>query len=114
MLLRHPDEFGRAFAFDSPLNWPDPYTFIDTLGTAANYDNYRLTKLLPQDAGLLRGKPPRLIMLGYNYSFAREENAQIHQLMDRLGIPHVYLPGVLRDHRWDSGWMKLAVDQLFA
>ena len=114
MLLRHPDFFGRAFAFDSPLNWTNPYTFIDTLGTASNYDNYRLTNLLPQQAELLRGQSARLLMLGYNYAFAREHHAQIHTLMDRLSIPHVYLPGVSRAHRWDSGWVKLAVDLLLS
>ncbi|MBC7816076.1 MAG: hypothetical protein IAG10_04170 [Planctomycetaceae bacterium] len=114
MLLRHPDFFGRAFAFDSPLNWTNPYTFIDTLGTASNYDNYRLTNLLPQQAELLRGQSARLFMLGYNYSFAREHHAQIHKLMDLLSIPHVYLPGVYRAHRWDSGWVQMAVDLLMS
>lgn len=114
MLLRHPDFFGRAFAFDSPLNWTDPYTFIDTLGTTANYDNYRLTKLLPQQAELLRGQTARLFLLGYSYSFARDQHAQIHELMKSLGIPHVYLPGVFRAHRWDRGWIKQGVDLLFS
>ena len=114
MLLRHPEDFGRAFAFDSPLDWPNRHGFIDLLGSASNFENYRLTNLLPQRAELLRGQPARLIMLGYNYGFAREHHAQIHNLMDRLGIPHVYLPGVNRPHRWDSGWVEMAVDLLLS
>jgi len=114
MLLRHPSEFGRAFAFDSPLALSTPYFFgyNEILGSAANFDNYRVTTLLSLRAAELRAQPPRLFMLGY--STLRTHLQTVDGQMNQLGIPHVYDPGSYRQHRWDSGWIAQAVALLFS
>jgi enterochelin esterase-like enzyme len=116
MLLRHPDEFGRAFAFDSPLNLSSPNfdQYNQILGTTQNYENYRVTTLLQQRADLLKLSPPRLFMTGYYFSFTFDMESQIHRLLEGLQIPHYYDPGYYRPHNWNSGWVAQAVDQLLA
>lgn len=115
MLLRHPDEFGRAWAFDSPLNISNPKTFPDfanVLGSSQNYDNYRLTTLLSRQAENLRSQPPRLFMMGYNLCASHLQ--AIDSLMNQLQIPHIYLPGIRRQHVWQSGWVPEAVKYLLS
>ncbi len=115
MLLRHPDEFGRAWAFDSPLNISNPRTFPDfatVLGSSQNYENYRLSNLLSQQAENLRNRPPRLFMMGYNLCASHLQ--AVDSLMNQLQIPHVYLPGIRRQHVWQSGWVPEAVKYLLS
>ena len=65
LLLRHPDVFGRAAAWDAPLmmDAPGKYGSGDIFGTKENFEEYQITKLLEQRAADLKsGK--RLVLLG--------------------------------------------------
>jgi len=111
LLLRHPEQFGKAAAWDAPLMMAEPNRFGmgDIFGTQANFEKYQLTKLLAQRADQFRtGK--RLISLGYG-SF-REHHEQSHALMDKLKIDHVYRDGPPRKHDWHSGWVSEAAGLL--
>jgi S-formylglutathione hydrolase FrmB len=111
LLLRHPDVFGRAAAWDAPLVMDKPGKFGsgDVFGTAENFEQYRVTKLLSDNAGAIRtGK--RLILAGYG-NF-REDHRQAHALMEKLKIPHEYLDGPERKHDWHSGWVREAAELL--
>ena len=113
LMLRHPDVFGRAAAWDAPLVWAGPgkYGSGDIFGTAENFAGYRVTTLLEGSAaGLRRGK--RLILLGYG-NF-RTEHQQAHALLERLKVPHEYRDGPARTHDWHSGWVKEAAELLLA
>ncbi|MFO0795841.1 MAG: alpha/beta hydrolase-fold protein [Gemmataceae bacterium] len=113
LLLRHPDRFGRAAAWDAPLmmDRPGRYGSGDVFGTADNFEGYRVGKLLADKAdGLRKGK--RLILLGYG-NF-RAEHEQAHALLDRLGVSHEYRDGPARRHDWHSGWVREAVELLLA
>jgi hypothetical protein len=114
MLLRHPDEFGRAFAFDSPLSLDTPYFFgyNEILGSTANFENYRASNNLPLRAAELRTQPARLFMLGFGT--LQYELDEADREMNQLGIPHVYDRGTRRDHVWHSGWINRAVAMLFS
>ena len=116
MLLRHPDEFGRAFAFDSPLGLSNPYfdEFNTIVGTQANFENYHVMSLIQERAPLLSTQGPRLFMMGYYYDFTRRDMDDADRLMTSLGIPHGYTPGPKRAHRWDSGWVSQAVATLLS
>src|SRR5262245_35211441 len=48
LLLRHPDIFGKAAAWDAPLlmDQPGPYDSGDIFGTQENFEGYRITRLL--------------------------------------------------------------------
>jgi len=111
LLLRHPDLFGRAAAWDAPLmmDGPGKYGSASIFGTPEKFANYRITDLL-QTKGKLLGPERRLILTGYG-SF-RQEHEQVHTLMDELKIPHVYRDGPQRKHDWHSGWVPEAVELL--
>jgi pimeloyl-ACP methyl ester carboxylesterase len=111
--VRHPDLFGRAAAWDTPLmlDAPGKYGSGPIFGTPENFAQYHL-------AQMLRGRPaellssPRLIHLGYGNFHA--EHQQMESLLDELQIPHEYQDGPQREHHWNSGWLPEAVRRLTA
>ena len=111
LLLRHPDQFGKAAAWDAPLmmDKPGKYGSGDIFGTADNFEGYRVSKLLEDQAGKLQ-KDRRLVLLGYG-NF-RAEHQQAHALMDKLTVAHEYRDGPARKHDWHSGWVEEAVELL--
>ncbi len=111
LLLRRPDMFQKAVAWDAPLmmDKPGPYGSGDIFGTADNFERYRVGKLLEDHAEKLR-QEKRLLLLGYGYFRAEHEKA--HELMDKLKITHEYRDGPARKHDWHSGWVKEAVQSL--
>jgi S-formylglutathione hydrolase FrmB len=113
LLLRHPDVFGKAAAWDAPLlmDKPGPYGSDAIFGTRANFERYQVTRLLARRAKELR-KAKRLILLGYG-NF-RDQHQQAHALMDRLKVAHEYRDGPARKHEWGSGWVGEAVALLLA
>ena len=112
MLLRNPDVFGRAVAWDAPLmmDRPGKYGSGDIFGTASNFDGYRVSKLLEANVDKLH-KEKRLLLLGYGTFRAEHEAA--HVLMDELKIAHEYRDGPERKHDWHSGWVRDAAELLF-
>lgn len=119
MLLRNPETFGRAIAWDSPLAMTNPssgFGFSGIVGTTKNFtDNYQISNLLATRGAALKGQPPRIFLLGYATTYGTFRDHQvIDARMTALGIPHVYDPGVLRSHVWNSGWMPDAARMLFS
>ncbi len=111
LLLRHPDEFHRAAAWDAPLlmDKPGQYGSGEIFGTVENFANYHVSKLLESKAEHLQ-KEKRLILTGYG-GF-REQHVKAHELMDKLKIAHEYRDGPTRKHDWHSGWVSEAVELL--
>jgi LmbE family N-acetylglucosaminyl deacetylase len=111
LLLRHPDRFGKAAAWDAPLMLERPcrYGSGDVFGTPENFERYRITSLLERRAADLRGRR-RLILLGYG-NF-RGDHEAAHDILVDLKIPHAYEDGQEREHRWESGWVPEAAGQL--
>lgn len=104
LLLRHPDRFAAALAWDAPLtmDWPSKYGSEPIFGSADNFALYRIIPLLrnyrdnfPSDR--------RLILTGFG-GF-RADHQEIHNLLDELHIPHTYRDGPERKHDWHSGWV---------
>lgn len=115
MFLRHPDEFGRALAWDQGMVTMDlnnPYGPLPIAGSAQNFENYRVTTLLRQQASLLQGQPPRLFLMGVTADSTRLEQQALDQLMTDLGIRHVYTSRQYSAHLWNAGWMPQAIDLL--
>ncbi|QDV35665.1 ribosomal protein L7/L12 [Tautonia plasticadhaerens] len=108
LLLRHPEVFGRAAAWDAPLMMAEPgrHGSGPIFGSFENFEGYRVSRLLEERAGQL-GDDERLILLGYG-NF-REDHREVHALMERLGIAHAYRDGPGRKHDWHSGWVPEAV-----
>jgi hypothetical protein len=111
LLLRHPQTFGRAAAWDAPLMMAEigMYGTSDIFGTQENFERYRPADLLRENAKLLRGEK-RLILTGYG-DF-REHHRRAHDLLESLVIPHEYQDGPQRKHDWHSGWMPEAAELL--
>lgn len=112
LLLRNPDTFARAAAWDAPLSLdkPDHWDMASIYSTQENYDKYAPFKLLREKADIFREGPPRFILLGHG--LFPEETKKTHELMTELGIPHVYDNSMKREHNWTSGWFPDALEKL--
>lgn len=112
LLLRHPDVFGKAAAWDAPLmkDKPDQFGMEGIFGTQENFEKYQIIQLLKRHAAELRDGN-RIILSGYDYF--RKQHQQTHEVMGALRIPHEYRDGPERKHDWHSGWVEEAVGLLF-
>ena len=113
LLLRHPEVFGRAAAWDAPLtkDRPDQFGMGPIFGTQANFMKYHVRSLLRKQAEKLRGSK-RLALLGYGVF--RNHHRSIHGQLGELEIPHEYRDGPKRRHHWSGGWVSEAVEFLAA
>lgn len=112
LLLRHPDVFGKAAAWDAPLAMDRGHYGMETIsGTPENFERYRIFNLLKQAAPGL-GAEKRLALLGYD-NF-REQTQRTEELLLSLKIPHTYRDGPQRKHHWNTGWVAAAVECLLA
>jgi S-formylglutathione hydrolase FrmB len=111
LLLRHPNVFGRAAAWDAPLamDQAGPFGSGEIFGTQENFEQYKIVDRLRAGAGDLRSGT-RLILSGYG-NF-RADHQQIHALLEELKIPHEYRDGPPRKHDWHGGWVSEAVELL--
>jgi S-formylglutathione hydrolase FrmB len=111
LLLRHPDLFARAAAWDAPLMMAQSgkYGSSPIFGTQENFEKYRLTDLLRANSQLLHASN-RLVLAGYG-NF-RSEHQQMHAFLTELKIAHDYRDGPQRKHDWHSGWVPEAVQLL--
>ncbi|MGF2949186.1 alpha/beta hydrolase-fold protein [Microbacterium alcoholitolerans] len=119
ILLRHPEQFAAAAAFDSPVmktrpdQWEMPYFWPNP----EHFEEFAIPGLL-RARGAELGGSPRIALLGYgNFGknapeWSHDHLSEAHGLLDELGIPHVYDNDRYRAHRWDSGWLPEAVDIL--
>ncbi len=115
LLLRNPDTFHRASAWDTGIRVDTgPITeeerqqrIAQIFGSVSNFEQYRISTLLKK-YGKDLGEEARIFY--YNVEGKRGPGgADIHLLMVRLGVPHRYLYEPKRIHRWDTGWIPEAV-----
>ena len=111
LLVRHPDVFSRAAAWDAPLEMPrfDQYGAGQVFGTQDCFENYRVLPALRKSSDF-SGPDPRLILLGYDNFRSHHESA--HQKLQEWKISHFYRDGPQRKHVWNSGWVEEAVERL--
>ncbi|HND51042.1 MAG TPA: methyltransferase domain-containing protein [Pirellulaceae bacterium] len=111
LLMRHPQVFGRAAAWDAPLmkERPDQFGMGEIFGTQENFAKYQLTTLAREAAAKL-GSSQRIVLTAYD-NF-RDHHVQFHKLLDEHKVPHVYRDGPRRKHVWESGWVPEAVELL--
>jgi enterochelin esterase-like enzyme len=106
LLLRNPDIFGKAAAWDSPMMMERGlYGMAAIAGTQENFERHRIPTLL-REHGKSLGSEPRLLLMGYD-NF-RTPTQQAHALLDELKIPHAYRDGPQRKHHWNTGWVEEA------
>jgi len=108
LLLRQPGIFGKAAAWDAPLDMrrPNRFGMEGIFATQENFERYQISALLETQADKIRDQR-RLIHLGYD-NF-RDHHLAIERRMNELRVPHVFRDGPKRPHSWNSGWMPDAV-----
>lgn len=110
LLLRNPEVFGKAAAWDSPMMMERGlYGMAAIAGTQENFERHRIPTLL-RERGKQLGPTPRLLLMGYD-NF-RAPTQQAHALLDELKIPHAYRDGPQRKHHWNTGWVEEAATWL--
>ena len=122
LILRNPDFFGYAAAWDAPLMLEERWwRMVEQFGSDENFQKYRPVNLFEWQARHFQGKT-RLALLG-EWGFGgepggkyagRSHTVEAHQKMEAMGIRHVYRDDVRVEHRWDSGWVPAAVDAMMA
>jgi S-formylglutathione hydrolase FrmB len=108
LLLRNPDRFAKAAAWDSPLGQQTPYKYgmIDIFETQENFERYDVWDLLEAQAERFRDGDERFGLFGYR-DFRGHHQATHHHML-RMGIKHLYRDGPKLDHNWGSGWIESA------
>ncbi len=117
LLLRHPDLFAKAAAWDAPLMKTEPNQFGmgPIYGTPENFASYRIDQLLRDRAERLRpkaGEQPTANLIHLGYGNFRDHHQRAEALLNELQIPHAYADGPKLEHTWHSGWMETSVVQL--
>lgn len=113
LLMRNPELFNKAAAWDSPLCEENigNYGNSDIFGDEKNFDKYKISALVSQKADFLKEKK-RLILMGYgNFEWHVK---RMREILIKSEIPHDYDSGCKREHKWNSGWMESSVKFLFS
>jgi hypothetical protein len=116
LLLKHPDAFTLAASWDFPADMSsyDQYgpSSANSYGTDANFQaNYRLTRafLTAHEAPFVANN--RIWIGGYQ-SF-QTDISDYDTLLTSLGIKHSTETPTQMTHRWDSGWVPIALAALY-
>lgn len=117
LLLRHPAVFGYAATWDAPflLNGENhgkewgPIGIKDVFGTKETFLVVLPPTLLAGQADALRPRSRLVVGVGVDW---KSHGVGMHELLEQKRIPHAYLPELLVQHRWDTGWLGPVADQL--
>lgn len=110
LLLRHPDRFERAVAWDAPLGKtaPDQFNMIEVFGTSEHFEGYAIPRLLVERAEALRPGPARIVLMPDREGDHPMEN--VRKQMESLGIPFQFESTTGLKHHWASGWLPRAAE----
>jgi hypothetical protein len=115
LLLRHPDVFALAAAWDFPADMSGYDQFgsssANEYGTDANFQaNYRLTRSFV-DAYKTPFLTSNRIWIG-SYDIFQSDMADFDALLTSKGVAHTTEAPTLMAHRWDSGWVSSALSAM--
>lgn len=113
LILKYPDFFGYAAAWDSPMLFDDfHYGMKQIYGTPEQLARYRPDKLIPEQKEFFQ-KRTRLVLTGET-AWGRMTPAPgggshtvgMHELMEKNGVKHLYDNTLKVPHRWDKAWVE--------
>ena len=115
LLLKHPDIFAVAASWDFPADMATYDQFgsssANNYGTDANFQaNYRLTPSFV-DAHKTPFLSSNRIWIG-GYNVFQTDMADYDALLTSEGIAHTTETPQLMAHRWDSGWVPIALSTM--
>jgi len=116
LILRHPDVFTLAASWDLPADMSSYDSFggdsAANYGTDANFQaNYRLTQAFV-DAHAAPFRASNRIWIG-GYGIFQTDDSDYNHLLTAEGIQHLTETPTSMSHRWDSGWVPLAMAGLY-
>jgi hypothetical protein len=115
LILRHPDLFSAAAAWDSPAQLSDINAFSalpENFGTQANFNLYNIPSLVSNRAQPFQ-QHNRLWISGDQAAWTQDMITLNNQLT-AASIQHTWVQGGVREHSWGSGWLDGAVTDLDA
>ena len=123
MILKNPEFYGYAAAWDAPITfktWTQPsskqpsktYTYK---GMKSNFETQEQLDLFRPDLLIEKNKKHfqdkvRLVLLGN--SLWGKETVETHLLLEEARIKHVYNNTIKCGHRWDKSWLEPALNAL--
>lgn len=112
LILRNPEVFGYAAAWDTPwLMSYGQYGSVEAFGAQSQFDLYNPIHLLSTHAASVNDRT-RLVLAGSN-AF----NSDIEPMaaaLDAEGIPYILNSEPAPGHDWDTGWLASVVDELLS
>ena len=99
LILRNPELFRAAAAWDAPLmkEKPDQFGMDGAFVTQENFERYQVSRLLREKAETFRASK-RLAL--------RDHHRRAQALLEELKIPVEYQDGPALKHVWGSGWVE--------
>lgn len=113
LLLRHPELFGKAAAWDAPLVIREASVETEVgagEGTRPLATEHDLLRLLKMNTFRFRDRPPRLVLGGWCQYQA--ELRRVQAALDVLRLPYQIAQIACEGSRWDSGWLAQTADLL--
>jgi len=119
LILTYPDYYGYAASWDAPL-FLDKfyYKMKQVYGTLKQLNVYR-PALLASKQKMNFQKKPRLILMGETdwgksipTSSGRSHTVEMHKLLEKNRIHHIYNNSLKAPHRWSEQWMIPALEAL--
>jgi Putative esterase len=115
LLLRHPHIFTLGAFWDFPANMSSYNQYAGSAasyGTATNFQlSYRLTPAFINARKAPFVAQDRIWIGGYDL-FGTDVNA-FNRLLNRDGVEHLMEVPTPMAHRWDSGWLPIALSALY-
>jgi hypothetical protein len=111
LLLRDPDFYGSACAWDAPLMMTEAdlkWGSKNHFGTPEAAAPYVPVTLVRQRAAMFAGGSPRLTIVGSD-NFGPHVR-KFHELLQSLNVPHHYSNDLKFKHHWESGWVRGAME----
>ncbi len=115
LILRNPNVFNAAVAWDAPTQFTNMSAFAgmsENFGTEENFDLYEIPALVSSSAEAFRTRN-RLWISG-DTSMWTSHMAALHTQMGQAAVLHTWVAGGTRNHSWSSGWLNGAVGSLDA
>jgi hypothetical protein len=115
LILRHPNVFSAAAAWDAPAQFTDMSAFpgmAENFGTEQNFDRYEIPTLVIKNGEALRSR--NRVWISGDESAWTLHMIQLHDQLVQAEIPHTWVQSGPRIHSWYSGWLEGAVAALNA
>jgi hypothetical protein len=121
LVMKNPDFYGYAAAWDSPLMFDTfNYGMQSIFGTQAQLDSFRPDLLAMRNAGSFKGQP-RMVLAGENLwgnlippPTGTSHTVQYHLLLDSLGLSYVYDDNTPAPHNWNETWARPTLERLMS